>query len=135
MDLKKLKEQEKGLLCSNRAILIEYGKAYKSILNRCLQSSDPWLSDEVLISNKAQEFINDMKAELSIKNDENLRLQIYAASKLIIKDFLSKKEVKEILESSKEKYTNFDEARTILQQNSLYKKISPKTLLLILNDS
>lgn len=134
MDLKGLREHEKGLLCSNRSTLIEYGKAYKDILKKCERSSDPWLSDEVLISEKAEEFIREIKNELAIKDDDNLRLQAYAASKLIIKDYLSKDEVKRILDSYETDFSTFDEARTLLRNSPLYRRISPKTLCLILDE-
>lgn len=135
MDLKGLREHEKGLLCSNRSVLIEYGKAYKAILKKCERSSDPWLSDEVLISEKAEELIKEIKEELAIKNDENLRLQAYAASKLVVKDFLSKDEVKRILDSYEKDYSTFDEARILLRSSPFYRRISPKTLCRILNES
>lgn len=134
MNLKELKTHEAGLLSSNKSNLIEYGKAYRDILKKCERSSDPWLSDEVLISDKAIEFIEELKNELKIKNDENLKLQIYAASKLIIKNFLSKNQVKQLLDFYEKDYYDFNSAREILKSSPDYCKISPKTLCLILDE-
>ena len=134
MNLKELQKREVELLSSNRSTLMEYGKAYKDILKMCQLSSDPWLSDDVLISDKAIEFIQKTQEELKIKNDENLKLQIYAANKLIIKTFIQKEKIANLLEKYKYTLKNFDEAREILKFDPNYRKMHPKTLSLVLND-
>lgn len=125
MDIKELKKQEQGLLTSYNSNLKEYGRAYKAIIDKYNKYSGKCLSDDILISDLAKEYISEQKREMNfVKDKEPYFQRINGASKLIISHYASETQVRAILDDEKPK--TFEDAHNILKLSYLYKKIRPE---------
>lgn len=131
-----LKKYKKLLYSSNRNNLIEKAKTFSIILDRWEKYSDPYLSDVVLLSDIAEEFIKEASNMYKITKDEKYKIQITAARELILKSWAPKKEVKEYLEDfvKNKKNITFNEVKLILRQSYLWNKTRPSTIISILKD-
>lgn len=135
MTLKELRKLESAYFVSEKSNLREYAKAYKEIYSKCKKYSGLWLSDDVLISDIAMIYIKEQMHEMQfISDNSDYRQRIKGASKLLVKNFATKEEVVELINSLNKKPTSFENARTLIEKSYLYKKIKPETLSVVLSE-
>ena len=135
MTLKELKILESNSFTSEKSNLREYAKAYKEIYTKCKRYSGLWLSDDILISDMALVYIKEQMKEMQLVSDDSeYRNRIKGASKLLIKNYASKEDVKTLIEKLDKKPRTFEEARTMIEKSYLYKKIKPETLSDVLSE-
>lgn len=135
MTLKQLKQLEGAYFTSEKSNLREYAKAYKEIYTKCKRYSGLWLSDTILISDMALIYIHEQMRKMKfVSQDSDYRLRIKGASKLLVKNFATKAEVKALVMSLKNKPRSFEEARTMIEKSYLYNKIKPETLSAVLSE-
>ncbi|MCF0125610.1 MAG: hypothetical protein HUJ68_07630 [Clostridia bacterium] len=135
MNLKELKQLESSYFTSEKSNLREYGRAYKDILTKCKRFSGLWLSDQMLISEMAEVYINEQLRESQFVNDKTAYLnRIKGASKLIVHNYATREEVKSLIDNLEIKPETFEEARKTLEKSYLYNKIKPSVLADILSD-
>jgi len=132
MNLKELKHREVNFLNSHKDRFEEYGRAYRDILKMCEEYAGPKLSEEILISDMANEYAEiENKRYLLTKNEKHL-MHIKIANELSLSDQVSFNEVYKFL--NRFSYNmDFNKAKEILLHTKVYKKVNPKTLIDVLN--
>jgi hypothetical protein len=126
--LQELKEREVGFLNSHNSRYIEYGKACKDILNKCKNYAGSKLSENILITEMAEEYANQEKKYYALTKNEVHRLHIKLASEYYFKDFLTFNEIYKLLEKE-ERILSFEEAKNILiKDQEKFNRIQPKIL-------
>lgn len=131
MLIDQLKHKECELLNSYQSNFIEYGRALKELISRMENFAGERLSDEVLLNDCARNYIKEeTKKYIATKREEH-RLHIKIASEYLIKDFLTEKEIYNLLDKKLTKFT-FLEAKNILCNLSEYIKIRPEHLMNVL---
>lgn len=134
MDFNELKRTESGYLASNNKTFREYGKVLKVFKDRYGKYAGHCLSDEMLFSKIAKEYIEDQKREMMFVSDrDDYKMRIRYASQFVIHDFASKPQVEKVLEKFNGKW-DFDEVNAFLQSHYLYTKIEPETVDMIIKE-
>lgn len=131
MTLKELKAREIGLLNSHKEKLIEYGKAFIEIRKMCKNYSGKILSENMLISDIAQEYIKKEKELFNLTKNNNHLIHIKAASELYQKNTVIFDKIFLLL--NKYHTLDWELAKNIVKQTSYYDKIKPSTLQDVLN--
>ena len=133
MTIKEFTKQETALLASSNSILIEQGKAYKEIIYMYKKFSGLWLSDDVLISDLAQSYIEKQLRECKFVSDKkNYNIRIQCAKKLIKKNFLTYDDLKLKSKDYNLRGKTFEDMRNALKNTDYYDKIRPEVLFKIL---
>ena len=123
--------READLLSTHQTDFIEYGIALKEIRELCDACSLPRLSEEVLVNDIARKYAEKEKRYYDLTGKDKYLKHIKAASELFKKNFVSFNEVFDIVYNKNRQYT-FDEARSLLKEKEIYKKIKPQTLIEVL---
>lgn len=132
MNGKELKRHAASLMSTHNRNLRNYGIAYREIAKMYDHYSGFCLSDEMLLSDLAKEYIKEQHSHLEVvkKDTDIIVAKINAASKLTISDFLTLEETLEILRSCKvQKNDDRHTAVSKIENHYQYKKIRPKIFL------
>jgi len=127
MNIQSLKNREIAFLSSNKSRFREYGIAYKDILKMCLKYADDKVSEDVLISDMATEYIKKEKFRYDFTKNEKHQMHIKAALELIKKDFYPEEKLFKELDDFNLEF-DFKGAKNFLRNRKYYKRIRPKTL-------
>ncbi len=134
MNYDELKNMEKGYLTSNNSTFRIYGKVLKYMKDKYNSYSKSWLSDDMLFSEIASNYIEKCKHDMAFVEDkEEYKLKIRFASQFVKKDFLSKSKVKELLDDYRGELS-FEKVREYLEDNYQYSRISPKILEIVISE-
>jgi hypothetical protein len=129
---RELKEREVGLLNSHNSRFKEYGIACRDILRMCLSNALPRLSENVLITEMAEQYAAQEKHYYNLTKNEKHRLHIKIASEYYFKEFLAFDELHKILDQE-DRILTFEEARMILAKDQeTFNRIQPRTLIDVL---
>lgn len=129
--LEQLKHRECELLNSYQSHFIEYGRALKVLISKMEAFAGDRLSEEVLLSDCARDYIREeTKKYIATKREEH-QLHIKLASEYLLKEFLLEEEIVNLLKEKLTKFT-FTEAKNILCNLPEYSKIRPEDLKKVL---
>ena len=134
MTYETLKKTEAGYLASNSKTFREYGKVLKYIKEKYDAFSSNCMSDDILISDLASKYIEAQKREMMfVSEKDDYKLRIRFAKQFIKNDFISKTQVKKLLENYDGEY-KFESINKFLSGHYLYNRIRPEVVESIILD-